>query len=266
MTEIFEDIRQFYHFHFPKGELGKYIEFFSESAVDLTQDLLKNEPFSVRMFPSWSPTCYINLGEPYHLLDRGEVYTVREDEDVLVLRDSMVERFNSPLDHIVTIKFRPGGTEALLNEPITNLNNHALALSTLLPKRLIQSVKKAESFSQRVVLLEAFFSNRLPGNPGFRVQYMQEAITAYQASGYALNNSALADILCLTPKTLNRYFIQVAGVAPKIFLGNLRARMALADYIQTRRGFVAAKYGYFDSSHFYKEVLTLTGQRLSVFY
>jgi len=264
MTEIFENIRKFYFFHYPEGELSRYIEFISESAVDLTRDALQDNSFSIRMFPSWAPTCYINLGMPYRILAGKKTYFVAAEEDICVLRNGIVERFNSPCDHILTIKFKLGGTEALLAKPVSLVPDRPTGLSFIMPSTLIQSVKNATCFKERIAILESFFFNRITEN--FREKAVRDAINIYQASGFTLYNEELAERLCLTLKTFNRYFLHVAGVAPKFYLANLRARTALTDYVTERPSFIASKYGYFDAAHFYRDIRLLAGSKLSDFY
>ena len=42
------------------------------------------------------------------------MYKIYEGEDVLLLRDGYVCRYNQPDDYIFTVKFFPGGLEAVL--------------------------------------------------------------------------------------------------------------------------------------------------------
>lgn len=73
MVEIFDNIRKIYTFTEACPELADHIEFFSESSVESTQKYIGNSNFSVKMFPSWTPTFYINLGAPYLIAVGGRV-------------------------------------------------------------------------------------------------------------------------------------------------------------------------------------------------
>src|SRR5437868_4464907 len=114
MVEIFDDIRKIYHFSPPCEELAGYIEFFSESSTEATRVDIGNTKFSVKMFPSWTPTIWINLGSPYYLTTGNHRHLIAAKKDILILRDTVVERHNLPTDHIFSIKFFPGGLEAIL--------------------------------------------------------------------------------------------------------------------------------------------------------
>ena len=56
MVEIFDNIRKIYTFSEACPELADHIEFFSESSFEATKKYIDGEHFSVKMFPSWTPT------------------------------------------------------------------------------------------------------------------------------------------------------------------------------------------------------------------
>ncbi len=65
----------------------------------------------------------------------------------------------------------------------------------------------------------------------------------------------------LTPKTLNRYFQEVLGLAPKKVCAIARLRTALKDRVSLQHkpgAFSYYNYGYTDHSHFYKDLATYT--------
>src|SRR6266516_8093177 len=100
MIEIFDDIRKIYQFHPPCEELAAYIEFFSESSPDATRYYIGNNSFTVKMFPSWTPTFWFNLGAAYYLNTTQDRYLIPPGKDILLIRDGIVERCNLPTDHI----------------------------------------------------------------------------------------------------------------------------------------------------------------------
>jgi|SRR5665213_2765292 len=268
MVEIFDDIRKIYAFKAPCGELAGHVEFFSESCAADTSRYIGNESFTVKMFPSWTPTIWINLGSPYRLATCDGSYTINTDDDVLLLRNTIVERHNLPTDHIFTVKFFPGGLEALLDVNQAGLKNKVIAAKTVLPARLIGSLKKADSFEERVKLLESW----LLANRTWRrkrdhyLNFVRDTIEMYQGSGLKLNNTDLAEKMVTTSKTVNRYFNRVIGISPKNYFAVLRTRTALTAYVSNRKAFSPTGFGYHDMSHFYKDVIGFTGQKLSGFY
>jgi hypothetical protein len=77
MTEIFDNIRGLYDFHLPCEPLRPYIEFFSESSPAKTALATAGNPFEVELFPSWTPTFWINLGAPYRLTIAHNSHTIQ---------------------------------------------------------------------------------------------------------------------------------------------------------------------------------------------
>lgn len=141
----------------PCDELAPHIEFFSESSLDRTWQYFRNEHFTVKMFASWTPTFYINLGAPYYIdLDNCR-YLIKTDEDILILRNSTVQRYNQPTDNIFTVKFYPGGLEAILGINQLILINQVVNLRHLLPGPLLTAIKQPITFEERVALMENFF-------------------------------------------------------------------------------------------------------------
>jgi hypothetical protein len=94
MTEIFDNIRGIYDFSLPCEPLRPFIEFFSESSREKTASLAAGNPFTVEMFPSWTPTFWINLGAPYRLTTGHSYRKISPDNDILVLRDTPTIRHN----------------------------------------------------------------------------------------------------------------------------------------------------------------------------
>lgn len=265
MTEIFDNIRKLYNFYVPGHELANYIEFFSESSAAETYRHVTSNRFTVKMFPSWTPTMYINLGEPYQLSIGDEYYQIQKTTDVLILRNTIVERHNLPTDHIFTIKFFPGGLEALLGINQVQLVDRVVNLETVLPLTLIQRLKRLADFNERIELLEQFFLRQYQARkkPDHYRTFVADTLGTFESSGLVLNTSQLADRMFVTSKTINRYFHRVVGTSPKQYLSTVRARAALSGYVADKDHFSPYDYGYYDMSHFYKDVVKLTGRKLS---
>lgn len=264
MTEIFENIKKLYEFEQPCKELSPYIEFFSETSLSATKSYIATEEFTVKLFPSYTPTIWINLGSPYVLKNGSDWKNVDQRTDVLVLRNEIIERKNLPTDNIFTIKFYPGAIEALFGASQAKIGSQILQASELIPFPTLQKLKNLSNFKDRVKLLEDFFLDRLhrSNKIGHYYSYVQKAITLFAGSGLANKNKDLAQQLALTDKSLYRYFTQTVGTSPKTYMAMLRARTALTAYIADVQNFNPYLYGYYDRSHFYKDVFNFTGQRL----
>jgi len=266
MVEIFQDIRQAHDFSQPCAALAPYVEFYAQSARPQFPAPGALAYQSSTMFASWTPTCYINLG-PAYLLDLARTrHTVRAGEDVLLLRNTTVARHKSAADNLFTLKFYPGGLEAVLGISQVQFASRLVPLTQVLPAPLLAHLKQPLSFPERVSVLEAFLLRafRQPAHPDHYVRLVNDAIGEYQASGLILSSSAVAERIFLTSKTINRYFHRVVGTAPSQYFAILRARTALTAFVAAPLAFAPSDYGYYDRSHFAKAVRQFTGQPLPV--
>jgi len=264
MVEIFDNIRKIYNFSQPCIELSNYIEFFSESCFEETQKQVGNNCFTVKMFPSWTPTIYINLGTPYNLVTGNTASGISSNDDVLILRNNIVERQNLPHDHIFTIKFYPGALQVLLGIDQKCFIDKITPAGNVIPPALLHKVKQAQGFGERVQMLQTFFLSKLQyaKHKSHYLQLVQDAIGLYTDGSMQQNNAQLAQRMFTTSKTINRYFNNVVGTTPKNYFTIVRARHALTGYVAGKPQFDPSGYGYYDMSHFYKDVVKFTGYKL----
>jgi AraC-like DNA-binding protein len=265
MVEIFDDIRKIYQFSAPCEELSDYIEFFSESSAEKTTCHTGGEHFTIKMFPSWTPTFWINLGAPYQLRMGSRCYQIRPQDDIVVLRDTITARHNLPSDHLFTVKFFPGGLEAIFGINQAKFIDKMVALNTILPPSLIQCVKASGSFGQRMNLLQNYcllHFNRQKRRDHY-LQFVKDSMDLYSDGNMQYNTGELAKKMFVTSRTITRYFNSVVGIPPKKYFSIVRARAALTAYVQQPGSFDPCDHGYHDRSHFHKAIIRFTGRRIA---
>ncbi|WEK18269.1 MAG: helix-turn-helix domain-containing protein [Candidatus Pedobacter colombiensis] len=265
MIEIFQNIREIYDFTEPCGELLPYVEFFSESSTEKCGLYFNRGHASVTMFQSWTPTFYINLTGGYMIDVGGKLHVIDNEQDILILRNGTVTRQNRPGDRIFTVKFYPGGLEAVLGLNQVSMSDRVISLDRIVSVALLAKLKGASSFCDRVTVIETFLLTAIRGKKkaDYYSRMVNEAIGEYTATGLQLNTSEIAERLFLTSKSMTRYFNRVVGVAPKSYFSVLRARTALTAMISGPNGFKPWAYGYYDPAHFYKDVFKFTGRKIS---
>jgi methylphosphotriester-DNA--protein-cysteine methyltransferase len=134
----------------------------------------------------------------------------------------------------------------------------------VLPASLIIRIRKANGFNERKKLLEDHFLSQMKIKRA-RTHYIElvtDTITTYEGGNMKYNVDELAERLFITSKTINRYFNKVVGITPKRYLSIVRSRTALTAFVLDKKGFDPAVYGYHDMSHFYKEAIKFTGERM----
>ena len=264
MREIFDDIRQLYRFRCPTGELEDLIEFFSESESEKTKSFARGHLFTVSMFPSYTPTIWLNFGPSYQIDLGNRVLPVKKQEDILLVRNTGVTRINNPDDYIFTIKFYPGALLRLFGISQAGMNGLAINPACILPHTLIEKAKLAASFEQRVALVEHFLLSRI--NEQKKADHFQklvkQSIDLFDQSSSHLATSEIAESVFLSSRSFNRYFHRVVGINPKKYFSMLKARRALSSFVADRRSFSPELHGYHDMSHFYRAMLNFTGERV----
>ncbi|MBP7556413.1 MAG: AraC family transcriptional regulator [Chitinophagaceae bacterium] len=263
VTEIFENLKRFFVFAHPSPGLDKYVEFFAESSASQFVSARDKDFFACRMFPSYTPTFFINLTGHYQLELDGEKFGIGAGQDILLLRDTSVQRINSPGDNIFTVKFHAGTLRQLFNIAPARLNGSFMTLDNFIPRGLLQAIREATGFAARVELMSDYLKEKTHNSSGGL--YGQLVDRALNEQQYPEDRSAVYEIaasLHVSSKTLTRYFVRELGVSPKKYFSVIRFRKALNDYLHNKPAFHPFDYGYYDHSHFSREVLQFTGKRL----
>ncbi len=270
MVEIFNDIRKIYEFYQPCDELTRHVEFISESMPaivgNISRENISPQFSAVKMFPSWTPTFWINLGPSYYLSAGNETHTIKSIDDVLLLRDGIVERIKQAKDHIFTVKFRPGGLEAVLGISQPKLAGQVINLKEIMPATFLQKIKQPMTVAERVVMMQQFLLNSYKNRTeDYYLKFVTDCIENYGDPDIQLNTSQVAERMFVTSKTINRYFNKVVGTSPKNYFSIMRTRTALTAWVNQKQQFSPYDFGYYDMSHFYKDVVKFTGQKLTAF-
>lgn len=265
MTELFHNIRSLYRFKDPCDELKNYIEFFSESCFESTKQIVNGRSFSIKMFKSWTPTFWINLGPSYDLLLNGTIHRIKANSAIALTRAETSERLNRPSDHLFTVKFYPGALKHVIGVDQTNIRAGWTELNKLLPDVLIQKITRAACFEQRILLMEDFLLQKMKAEKktDHYTNLVRGTIALYSENGMKFNVGELALKTFTSSKTLRRYFDRAIGISPKQYFESVRMRIALSSFLNDRKSFEPVEYGYYDPSHFYRSVAHFTGQRIA---
>lgn len=170
----------------------------------------------------------------------------------------------SPGGRITLALFRPGGAAAFFPQPLHELFGQSQPLVDLAPRaevdRLRMRVAEARDDAGRVAVVEDMLLGRLRQLAGVDPVVAAAVRTLEEARG-SLRISALARRLAISQDPLEKRFRRVVGATPKQLGSLLRLRHALEIW---RPGAslaeVARRAGYFDQSHFSRELRAVTGQ------
>jgi len=182
----------------------------------------------------------------------------------MVLRDNTIEKHKQRGDCIFTVKFYPGGMEAVLGICQAQFTGRLSNLHAILPTAIIQEIKQPISFYERVEIMQGYLLSRYKNkNDDHYLTFVRDCIAKYDNNSMELNTGDIAEKMFVTSKTINRYFNKVVGISPKSYFNIIRARAAINAYVNEQQLFLPYNYGYYDMSHFYKDVVKLTGRKLT---
>jgi methylphosphotriester-DNA--protein-cysteine methyltransferase len=164
---------------------------------------------------------------------------------------------------IVLAMFRPGAAARWFGQPLHELFGTTVGLDLLLRRsdvdRLHERVLEAADDAGRVAALEAhLLASRAGREPDLLAERAAAAII--KARG-AIRIGALADALGIGQDRLEKRFRRTVGASPKQLASMVRVRHAIDSYRPgTSLARLSADAGYFDQSHFNREVRAVTGR------
>ncbi|OSZ81270.1 hypothetical protein CAP36_08555 [Chitinophagaceae bacterium IBVUCB2] len=243
-----------YHRVPPPAALTHFIDFFWETKFDT---LWKQHPkgFSDAQFPNIGYTYIINLGTPFIMQVDDKKFSMKTDG--FLPRYNAIECFHKPGNHLFGIKFRvsPVILEKKIN--FSEYKGYIFPLSYLLNPLVIEQVKKARLFEERVSILINYFVRLLNKYEGSlqAVHIVSKTLDyAYQHNKFSISLEKEAAKHKISSRTLQRYFETCTGIGGKQALQIMRIRKAVAHIVNSPGDFNYSLYGYYDHSHFYKHL------------
>jgi AraC-like DNA-binding protein len=243
-----------YHRTPPPAGLADFIDFFWETKFD---HLWKQYPkgFSDAQFPNIGYTYIINLGTPFVMQVDNKKFSMKTDG--FLPRYNPIECFHKPGNHLFGIKFRisPVIFEKKIN--FSEYKEYIFPLSYLLDQAIIDKVKKAKSFEDRLGILSKYFLPLLAKHGGSlqAVNIVSKILDrCFQQNDFSISIDREAAKNNISERTLHRYFETCTGISSKKALQVMRIRKAVAHLANSPGDFHYSLYGYYDHSHFYKHL------------
>ncbi len=243
-----------YHRTPPPPGLSHFIDFFWETKFD---HLWKQYPkgFSDAQFPNIGYTYIINIGTAFIMQVDDKKFTMKTDG--FLPRYNAIECFHKTGNHLFGIKFRisPVIFEKKVN--FSEYKEYIYPLSYLLDQAIIDKIKKAKTFEERVSILSKHFLSVLVKYEGSlqAVNIVSKILErVFQQNDFTLSLKKEATRHKISERTLQRYFETCTGISSKKALQMMRIRKAVAHLANSPVDFHYSLYGYYDHSHFYKHL------------
>jgi AraC-like DNA-binding protein len=238
------------------GKLSYFIDFFWQTKFDT---LLEQNPngFSDSLFPNIGYTYLINLGTPFIMEVDGKKNEMKTDG--FLPRHKAIECYHRKGNCLFGIKFKvsPVIFEKRIN--FSEYKNYIFPLTYLLEQQIINKVKGADNFEERVRILSKYFENMIQKYSGSLrpLQVVTEIIQhCISSKDFTTPVSTFAEQHKVSVRTLQRYFETNTSLSSKKALQILRIRKATQHLATSPEDFHFSLYGYYDYSHFYKHLKT----------
>ena len=253
----FFDIDHFENKYFrvkPPASIAHFIDFIWETDFE---ELLEKYPkgFSDALFPNIGYTYLINLGTPYIMQVDEKSFDMKGDG--FLPRHKAIECYHRKGNKLFGIKFNisPVIFEKKIN--FSEYRNQIYPLSYLIDKSVIDKIKNASSFDERVHAVVKYFIEIVTKYHGSLkpIQMVTEILDRCNSKNdFSTPIENFANEYNISTRTLQRYFENVTSTSCKTALQIMRIRKATHHLATSPDDFHYSLYGYYDQSHFYKHL------------
>ncbi len=207
------------------------------------------------LFPDIGYTYLINLGTPFLIRFPGRSFRMKID--CFLPRNLLLECRHQPGNKIFGIKFKlsPHIFEKAIN--FAEYNDGMYSLSYLIDRAVVTRIKSADSFSQRVEIVNKFYHSLVMQHQDelHYVNTVSRILEEFAAPGGG--DRRIHDICRkyrIDPRRLQRYFQRTMGTTPKKAMQLIRIRKLLRQVCTNPAAVRITDHGYYDYSHFYKDL------------
>jgi AraC-like DNA-binding protein len=237
-----------------KRSLSQFIDFFWETDFD---ELFRRYPngFSDALFPNVGYTYLINLGTPFVMQLEEEKFDVKGDG--FLPRHKNMICHHATGNKIFGIKFNVSPVVFQKKINFSEYREYIFPLAYLIERNVVEKVKTAASFEQRMQILTAYYEDILQQHAGslHHVNIVTEILQdCVEKNAFDQSIEDLSNRYKISTRTLQRYFEATTSITSKQALQILRIRKAVERLANAPDAFHYTQFGYYDYSHFYKHL------------
>ncbi len=243
-----------YHRVKPAPGLEHFIDFFWETKFD---PLWEEHPqgFSDALFPNIGYTYLFNLGTPFTMQIEDQSFNMKTDG--FLPRHKAIECYHQPGNKLFGIKFKISPVIFKTKINFAEYREFIYPLSYLMEQSVIDKIKKAGSFEERVDILNEYFRSIIEAYAGSwePIRIVAEILQHCDTKNdFTTPVEDLAAQNKISARTLQRYFETYTSLSSKKALQIMRIRKSVQQLVNAPKDFHYSNYGYYDHSHFYKHL------------
>lgn len=244
----------------PNIFLQKYIkEFCFMEATALEATVME------RVIPTENIQLMFHYKDPFVMYDRDLTPRMQPRTILSGLSNTFSDVSTTGETGVVFVQFFPESACHFFPFPLSEVENSSLDLTLLLHEevgRVEGQLFEAKTQCERVTLIEQFLMNRfqpIPHSDGRLIQCGVQIIKQHRGQ---ISAEKLADLLSVSPKTLDRKFSKWLGKATKQAIKLHRFQSVLKD-LSTNKSQnmteIAYSNGYYDQAHFIHDFKSYCG-------
>jgi len=249
-----EHFEKNYHRVKPAPALEGFIDFFWETKFD---HLWQQHPkgFSDALFPNIGYTYLINLGTPFVMQINDKKFSMKTDG--FLPRNNSIECYHRAGNQLFGIKFKISPVIFKKKVNFGEYKEYIYPLSYLMEQAVIDAIKKAASFAERVKILNNYFQSIVKKYQGSLepIRIVSEILQhCDKENNFITTVEEFAAQYKISARTLHRYFETTTSLSSKKALQVMRIRKAVQQMVNEPSQFSYELFGYYDHSHFYKHL------------
>ena len=245
-----------YKFTLPSEKLADLVDCFWEMSPAAPEYI----PAEVneKIFANISSSLIFNLGSPFYVYNGNNCNMLKESVFIGYRTLPAIYRHLRE-NNLFGIKFKPGAWSVFFNIGAEEMKNGSITFEELSHDSFVtEQMASSAGMDSKIAIAEDYLLKRLNEKNNFKYNTVKKTLNVYIANLAASRKlNYISKELNTIPKTLYRYFNDIIGLSPKTCLNILRLREAIKHYAFERGSFNVYDYGYFDYSHFIKEIKNL---------
>jgi len=244
----------------PAGFLKYYIKYYCFMESDIHEpDVME------RVIPAENVQLMFHYKNPFIVHHSNKTVIQQPRSIISGLSDSFSDVSTNGETGVVFISFYPMGACHFFDFPLIEIENQSMDLTYLFNSEIMQIEERLylkESIKGKVEIIENFLLRRYSPIIAHDKVLIQKGIEIIKVKRGQTNAKSLSDLLCTTPKTLERKFSQYLGKTTKQVIKLMRFQEVLHNF-SNNKGLslteLAFNNGYFDQSHFIRDFKSYTG-------
>jgi len=247
----------------PSEQLRHLVNYFWWIGLDCEKD--DTDSFSERILPDASSEIVFHFGDR---VSRSSGDNGIQCEPNCFFAGPNTSYYNLAARGVVSmigVKFYPHTPSFLLRENAKRLRDSVVDLAAIWGdaiNRVHERLAEAETLETRIALIENFLNGCLRDRQSFPVKYLDFAVRHVTENHGRVTFPRLAQKLGITPRYLEKLFLEHVGIQPKLFaeIVQLRQSVRLMN-LHKNRSLTDISYasGYYDQSHHIRAFKRFTG-------